>query len=60
MKSPLEKLSELEEIINIIGKIDTKMVAGQIIPAYRELKSLEAKLIKVKIQIIEENKQNYQ
>lgn len=56
MKSPLEKLSDLEEIINILGKIDTKMVAGQFIPAYREIKSLEAKFIKIKQMLISENK----
>lgn len=58
MKSPLEQLSELELVIRELYKIDSKLLAGQVILAYRENRSLIAALEKAKFNIVKEAKEN--
>ena len=48
MKSPLENINEVDEIIRQLQKMDSKMNAGQFIGAYRECNRLLAFFIKVK------------
>ena len=58
MISPLEQICELEVVIRELYKIDSKLMAGQIIPAYRENRKLIAALEKIKQDIIKESKNN--
>ena len=58
MKSPLEQLSELELVIRELYKIDSKLLAGQVILAHRENRKLIAALEKVKFDIVKAAKEN--
>ena len=57
MKSPLEQIDELDSILNSFQKIDSLLLAGQFINAWRELRKLAASLQNKKNSIIEEEKQ---
>ena len=56
MKSPLEQIQELEEVIRQLHKIDSKLIAGQEVLAYREVNSLLAFFERRKKEIIQEAK----
>ena len=58
MKSPLEQIQELEEVIRQLHKIDSKLLAGQEVLAYREVNSLLAFFERRKREIIQEAKKN--
>ena len=51
MKSPLEQLKELEYIIRELHKIDSKLIAGQVILAYREIGRIIAYLERKSIEL---------
>lgn len=56
MKNPLEILSDLEEIIRDLHKINSKLLAGQVILAHREVGSLMAFFEQKKKELIRESK----
>lgn len=56
MKSPLEQIQSLEEIIRQLSKIDSKLIAGQIVLAHRENWKLITNFRKQKFAIIQEEK----
>lgn len=56
MKSPLEQIQNLEEIICQLRKIDNKLDAGQIIRAFRENGKLLSLFERIKIDIINQAK----
>ena len=56
MKSPLEQVSELEDLLRQLHKVDSKLISGQIILAYRDVNSIIAKLEATKRQIIDDDK----
>lgn len=56
MKSPMETLNDLEEVIREIHKLDSKMLAGQFIPAWRDLRKLLAFFEEKKTELIKESK----
>ena len=60
MKSPLEQLSDLEEVIRMMHKIDSKLLMGQVILAHRELGRLFAIFERAKSILIEEEKAKQQ
>lgn len=60
MKSPLEQISNLEEVIRQLCKIDSKLDAGQIIRAYREIGKLISFFERSKLEIIQQEKSKKQ
>jgi len=56
--SPLEQLCELELVIRELYKIDSKLLAGQVISAYRENRKLISALERIKQDIIKVSKAN--
>lgn len=56
MKNPLETLSELEDIIRELHKLDSKMMAGQFILAWRDLRRLLALFESKKAELVREAK----
>lgn len=55
MKSIFEEIETLDKIIREMHKIDSKMVAGQFIGAYRELRRVTAFFEQHKAYIIKNN-----
>lgn len=60
MNTPMEKLIELEEVIRMIHKIESKLLMGQVILAHREMGRLLAIFEKAKIVLIDEEKKKLQ
>jgi hypothetical protein len=58
MKSPLETISDLEITIRDFHKIESRLLSGEIVYAYRDVCRLRADFEKRKAAIIEEAKQN--
>lgn len=56
MKNPLETLSDLEGVIRELHKLDSKMLAGQFIPAWRDLRRLLAFFEEKRLELVEESK----
>jgi cell fate (sporulation/competence/biofilm development) regulator YlbF (YheA/YmcA/DUF963 family) len=56
MKTPLDQIQDLEELIRQMHKIDSKLDAGHIIRAYRENGKIIAYLERVKANIVSESK----
>lgn len=58
MINPIETINDIEEIIRAFHKIESKMLAGQFIPAYRDIKRLMAFFEDRKKAIIKSTKQD--
>ena len=56
MKSLLETIDGLEQLIRQLHKLESKMRSGQIIDAWRETNRIIAKLEAEKTRLIEEDK----
>tara|TARA_R110000824_G_scaffold8450_2_gene38453 strand:+ start:12827 stop:13012 length:186 start_codon:yes stop_codon:yes gene_type:complete len=54
MKSPLEQIDELHNIIRQLYKLESKIYAGQDVPAYRDVNRLIALLEKKKAEMIQD------
>ena len=58
MKSPIEQVDELDNIIGQLQKIEGRLYAGQFIQVYIDVGSLLAYFKEAKKQIIKEDKLN--
>ena len=56
MKSPLEQVNSIDELISQMQKIDSRMMVGHFIDAWRDVKRIIAALEKAKSDIIQEEK----
>ena len=57
IKSPLEQVDELDNVLEQLHKIDGRMWVGQFLPAHKDLKKLIAFLDQTKAAIIQEQKE---
>lgn len=60
MKSLLEKINEVDELIRVMQKMESKMRSGQFIDAWRECNRIIASLERAKQDIIKNENANAQ
>jgi hypothetical protein len=60
MKSLLEKINEVDELIRVMQKMESKMRSGQFIDAWRECNRIIASLERAKQDIIKNESGNAQ
>lgn len=56
MKSPLEQVNSIDDLISHLQKIDSRMMVGHFIDAWRDIRKIISFLEKSKMDIIQEEK----